>query len=197
MKALGYCLVESDTEYNNEKSLSSGVSLVVNTTVESVAHINRIVRLVSAPEGTVLLPGDELIIHHNILRTVNALGGAAVKSEYWVEGNIYYVPLTEIFAYRRGEDWISLDPYCFVKPVAEDTKVSEVIDVSHGTFNKELSHKGMKKLKGLMWYPNKSLEFQGVVRGDEVVFSKDSEYEFEIEGQVYYKMKTSDVLAIK
>lgn len=190
MKSFNYAIIEVDEDYNNEVELSSGLNLVVNTTIESVAHINRIGRVKAAPESTVLQEGDEIVVHHNILRRKNGVEGIEVKSDFFVKDNIYFVPLTEIFAYRRNGEWIGLDPFVFVRP-------KELINDEAGQWSNSLDVVSFKKMvdnRGFIEINNKELSEWGVEKGDEVFFADDSEYSFEIEGETLYRMKTSDIL---
>lgn len=185
---LNYIIIEVDEAYVNEVN-----GIVVNNTIESVAHINRVARVVDAPEFTILKKGDQVVVHHNILRLRNGLRGKLLKSNYHFEGNKYFVPLTEVFMYKRGdEDWNAIRPYTFVKPIPqEDVKVGRFI-INPTESN---SHKGNVKLQGIMVYPNDELIAKGINAGDRVVFSEWSEYEFNIDGEILYKMSSKDILA--
>ena len=123
MRSLHYAIIHCDQDYLNEKELDNGVSLVVNTTIESVAHINRVVTVKAAPEGTVIKTGGDIIIHHNILRQKNGTAGQLVQSDFLIAENTYYVPLDMIYAYRSpGEPWEAVAPFFFVKPIEEKEK---------------------------------------------------------------------------
>lgn len=185
---INYIIVEVDEAYVNEVN-----GIVVNSTIESVGHINRIARVVEAPDFTILKKGDEVVMHHNILRLRNGIRGKKVQSNYHLEGNKYFVPLTEVFMYKRDSDWEAIRPFVFVKPIPkEDVKIgSFIVDA-----NEANSHKGMKKLRGIIKYPNYELLANGVNTGDEIVFSEWSEYEFNINGEILYKMSTKDILAV-
>ena len=190
MSTINYVIIEVESAYNNTVKLGKN-EFVVNSTIESVKHINRVARVVEAPKNTVLNKGDEVIVHHNILRLKNGVGGFVVKSNYHIEDNKYYVPLTEVFMYKRGDsDWVALDPYCFVKPIKLENIIKHNIELNPDT------HKGMAKLRGVMAYPNKVLKEFGLKSGDKVIFSEYSEYEFNVDGELYYKMSTNDILAI-
>lgn len=190
MRSPNYVIVEVDQTYINEQIIH-GAALVTNNTIESVANINRIAKVVSAPEATILEAGDEIVFHHNILRAVNGYQGEKVHSEYWIKDNLYFIPPAEIFAYKREGKWEAVAPFCFVKPIEalQDTKI--FMD------RQESTHKGKTKLRGCMKLLNADLRQQGVKENDEIIFSPYSEYEFEIEGELYYKMSTKDVVAIK
>lgn len=184
---INYVIVEVDEAYNNEEG-----GVIVNSTIESVKHINRVAKVVDAPTFTILKKGDEVVCHHNIFRLRNGIGGKRVKSNYHLEGNRYFVPLTEIFMFKRSRDWEAIRPFVFVKPIGLKDKVRGGIILNTNESN---SHKGMKKLRGIVKYPNDELVSNGVNTGDEVIFSEWSEYEFNIDGETLYKMSTRDILA--
>ena len=186
---INYIIVEIDEAYNNVKS-----GIVVNSTIESVEHINRVAKVIDAPEFTILEEGDEIVVHHNMFRLRNGIGGKKIQSNYHFEDNKYFIPLTEVYMYKRGDsEWKAIRPFVFVKPIQkEDTKVSGFIINS----NENNSHKGMKRLRGIVKYSNEELESKGVKEGDEIIFSAWSEYEFNVDGETLYKMSTNDILAI-
>lgn len=185
---LNFVIVEIDEAYKNEID-----GLIVNSTIESVQHINRVARVIEAPYFTILESGDEVVVHHNMFRLRNGLRGKKVQSNYHLEDNKYFIPLTEIFMYKRGDsDWTAIRPFVFVKPIKmEDDVVGNVIIAP----NEKNSHKGYKKLRGIIKYPNDELLSEGIKEGDEVIFSYYSEYEFNIDGELLYKMSSKDILA--
>jgi hypothetical protein len=193
MQAVNYFIVEIDKAYENEVELSTGKSLIVNSTIESVEHINRVATIVSAPCFTVLKTGDKVIVHHNIFRLRNDVKGNTAQSNFHIEGNTYFVPLTEVFMVKSvgDSDWKAMNPYCFVKPVLkkEELKLFS-LSIQEG------SYKGREEGVGEMCYPNEDLTAQGVKRGDKVKFTANSEYEFNIDGVLYYKMSTRDITAV-
>lgn len=194
MGSINYVIIEAEQAYNNEIEISNGNTLVVNTTIESIEHINRIGKVIDAPEFTILEKGDEVIVHHNIMRLRNGVHGVQVESNFHIEDNKYFVPLTEVFMYRRnGGEWKAIDPFCFVKPIKQDKKekIGSLLLPENST---EGTHKGMVKNQGIMMYPNKELEELGVVKGTRVIFSDYSEYEFMIDGELFYKMSTKDII---
>ena len=74
-----YVIVETDSAYNNEKKITEDISIVVNTTIESVEHINRKGKVIASPSFTILKEGDEVILHHNIFRLRNGVKGEKVS----------------------------------------------------------------------------------------------------------------------
>lgn len=190
MKTLNYMIVEVDSAYNNEKKVGD-VSLVVNSTIESVEHINRIAKVIASPEFTPIKAGDEVIIHHNICRLRNGIKGQVTQSDYHIKDNMYFVPLLEIFAYKpAGGEWTALAPFCFVEPIKDETKQigSIIVQNSGDTYKGNITHEGILK------YSNPELEELGICVEDRIAFSEDSEYEVVIDGKIYYRMKTNDIL---
>jgi co-chaperonin GroES (HSP10) len=190
MRTVNYLIVELDEAYNNEEVISTGDSVIVNSTIESVENINRVARVVAAPDFTILKEGDEVVVHHNIFRLRNSTKGNQIASNYDIGNNQYIVPLTEVFMYKREGEWKAIKPYCFVEPV-ETEKRDLTFDITT-----EESYKGRLDKVGILRYINEDLSSQGVSEGDRVLFSRFSEYEFLIEGKLYYKMSSKDILAV-
>jgi len=191
MRSINYIIVELDTPYLNEVELSDGSSFIVNSTIENVDYINRVATVVEAPDYTILKKGDKIIAHHNIFRLRNGIKGERLDSNFFIENNKYFVPLTEIFMYDSGNGWEAIDPFCFVKPIKKELEGEFQLSLS------ECSYKGNVNQQGILWFTNNSLREQGVKKGDRVFFRKYSEYEFTIDGDMYYKMKTTDILVKK
>ena len=185
MRSPNFIIVEAEDNYNNMED-----NVIVNSSIETVSRINRIATVIASPDYTILQEGDKVLLHHNILRLSNDVKGNVQHSMFHIEGNRYFVPLSEVLMYSRDNGWMSIDPFVFVKVIkSEDFKVGDYMisgDVD--------SHKGSKKLQGEIAYTNQDLEHQGVVEGDRVYFLEDSEHEYEIEGELCYKMRTSDIL---
>ena len=190
MKTSNYVIVELKDAYSNEEEISTGDSFIVNSTIEDVNYVNRVAEVLVAPDFTVLQKGDEVITHHNIFRLRNDVNGNIAQSNYHLDRDRYFIPLTELFMYRRdGSDWVALEPYCFVKPI-EQKKEDTFFDLSL----EDDSYKGRLHKHGIMSYPNKGLIEQGIEVGDTIIFSDYSEYEFKVEGELYYKMATKDII---
>lgn len=193
MKATLYFLVEVEDDYNNYIETANGGKMLVNDSIDSVEHINRVGKLISAPSGTILNEGDFIVFHHNICRRSWGYKGKSRKSVFNIRGNIYYVPVTEIFMYKSPEDkdWSAIHPFTFVKPIE-----ARMETLPNGLQVMEETYKNMKDLVGVMWYPNKELEEQGIKRGDKIAFEEYSQHEYMINGELFYKMKTEDILGV-
>ena len=183
MVTVNYIIVEIDEVYSNIED-----GLIVSDSIENVSSINRVATVLAAPDFTVLKEGDKVLVHHNIFREKYTPQSQKIKSDFFLEGSKYFVPLTEVFMYKRSDSWEALAPYCFVEPIKE---VQDALN-----FDIRDNHKGYKRNTGKLVYGNPTLQEQGVNQGDIITFSKDSEFEFNIEGSLLYKMCSKDILAV-
>lgn len=193
MKSTLYFLVRVEDSYNNYVEMGNGQKLSINTSLDSVEHINRVGKVISAPKGVKVEEGDFLLFHHNICRESWGAKGKKRKSVFCVTDNVYFVPIPEVFMYmKEGTDkWISSAPFVFIEPIPAESK-----KLSSGMMIQEESYKGKKPLVGRVAYPNQQLIDMGVTEGDIIAFQQDSEHEYEIRGNTYYKMRNQDILAV-
>lgn len=184
LKTVNCVIVEIDDLYNNTED-----KIIINDSIENVENINREAKVISAPSFTILKSGDKIIAHHNIFRKKYNTDGHQINSNFWIEDNKYFVPLTEIFMYNRDSEWKAISPFCFIKPIK--------MNQSDLGFNlSDNTYKGNIKNIGIVEYSNPDLEQINIIKGTKVLFSKNSEYEFKIDNQIYYKMITKDILGI-
>ena len=176
-----YLIKPVGSEYVNTKKVGD-VDLTVNATIENAKYVNRVGEVVSTPDDSEQLkPGDLVVVHHNVFRTYLDMKGRKRKSNEYFRDEQYLVPIERIYLYKRDGDWRALNHYCFVKPV-EYRQESEILRT-----DKEEQH------TGVVAYTNDYLESKGVVNGGSIGFTKNSEYEFEIEGEKLYRMQTQDL----
>ena len=176
----GYLIEPLGSEYNNTKNIA-GVDLVVNTTIEDAAFVNRLGVVVATPKNSEIKVDDIVVLHHNVFRTYLNMKGKKTKSNEFFRDDLYLVSPDRIFLYSRDGKWKTIENYCFIKPVDKEQ------DKSYFQVEKLQEH------TGVVYFGNKNLESLGVFEGDRIGFTKNSEYEFEIEGQKLYRMQNQDV----
>ncbi len=175
-------IIETDSRYNNKIDVD-GVELVVNTeiTERDAIFVNRVGRIVATPiysHNGHLPVGSEVIVHHNVFRRSVGMDGKEKNSGSYLSENKYLVFDDQIFAIKRDSEWEACNGYCFVAPLEnEDTWINS---------NEQL-------LTGTMIYPDKALKEQGVAKGDKVGFTPNSEYEFTIDGNKYYRILSNHI----
>ena len=176
-----YLIKPVGSEYNNTKNIG-GVELTVNATIENAKFVNRIGEVISVPdENEELQVGDIVVVHHNVFRTYLDMKGRKRKSNEYFRDENYLVPYNRIYLYKRDGKWKSINNYCFVRPI-DYVQSSEILRT-----DKNEEHVGE------VVYSNVFLNKSGIEDGDLIGFTKNSEYEFEIEGEKLYRMQTNDV----
>jgi len=162
--------------YNNTKEIA-GIEFVVNTSEEEHKFSNREAIVVDTPLWYTgpISPGDTLLVHHNVFKFYNDMKGRRKSGKSFFKDNIFLIDDEQFFLYKKDDTWHAYDKYCFVKPIpAIESYINK-------PFSKE-------PLMGIMKYPNEYLMSQGVNAGDHVVFSPNSEYEFDVDGEKLYRI---------
>jgi hypothetical protein len=170
-------------EYNNEIEIA-GQKVIVNSTVENHKHVNRFAEVVHVPKRYTgrISKGDLIIVHHNIFRIYYDMRGRPKKSPNYFKEGLYFIDEDQFYLSYDGDKWNSVGDYCFVKP----------LDIE----NSYLYEEGLEDNTGFLVYSNNTLLDLGVNEGDKVNFRKDSEYEFEVDGNLLYRMKSSDICTV-
>ena len=163
--------------YNNKKKVGDS-ELIVNTEIFNHQFVNRIAKVISIPMigDTNIIPGDEVILHHNVFRRWHNVKGIEKNSRSFFDENTYLINQDQIFLYKRNGVWNAPKGYCFVKPL-------KAID----QFNIESE----KPLQGIVKYSDGTVEVNELVG-----FRPSSEYEFVIDGERLYRV-LSNFITIK
>ena len=183
MKSLYQFIVKPNGErYNNTKKIGD-TSLLLNTSIESFRHINKEAIVVSTPAAfnTGINVGDTILIHHNIFRRYYDIKGKEKNGSTYFKDDMYFVNPDQVYGYKKDNDWVMVNNRCFVKPIKETSSYSN---------EKEQKHIGILK------YGNNVLEALQINPGDLVGFTPSSEWEFIIDDERLYCMKSNDI-AIK
>ena len=166
--------------YNNEKKIGDS-SLLLNNNIESFRHVSKEAIVVSTPIAfnTSIKPGDKVIIHHNIFRRFYDMKGREKNSGTYFKEDMYFVGVDQLYMYQKDGKWYPNLDYCFVKPIEETSSYS---------LDKEQKHIGILK------YGNKALEALQINPNDLVGFKPFGEFEFIIDNERLYCMKSNDIV---
>jgi hypothetical protein len=164
-----YVVKPKGGRYNNSKKVGDK-ELIINTEIFNHKHVNRKATVLSTPiiGNTIIEPGDDVIVHHNIFRRWHDMKGVERNSKSYFNENTYVISEDQIFLYKKFWEWKTVPGYCFVKPIKNFDKFN---------INKE------QPLMGIIEYADK-----GFNKGDLVGFRPSSEYEFVIDGQKLYRV---------
>ena len=179
MNSLYHFIVKPlDKRYENIKSVGDK-ELIINSSIENHIFVSKKAVVVSTPAvyKTKIKTGDEVYIHHNIMRRYYDQKGVEKNSGTYFKDNLYFCTPDQIYMYNLKPH---LD-YCFVKPIL-NTNILENI--------KEQPNVGIIK------YTNNTLEALGIIPGTLITFTPNSEFEFIIDGERIYCMKSNDIALI-
>ena len=176
MKSLYKFLVKPYFDRYDNTRYIDGKELIINTSIEDHQFVSKKATVVSTPAAfdTDIRPGDIVYVHHNIFRRYYDMKGKEKNSSTFFKDELYFCNLDQVYMYNLKPH---LD-YCFVKPILNKSNLS---------VDKEKEHFGVLR------YSNKSLEAVGLEPGALVVFTPNSEFEFIVEGERLYCMKSNDI----
>ena len=164
-----------DKRYENIKSVGDK-ELIINSSIENHIFVSKKAVVVSTPAAyrTKIKIGDEVYIHHNIMRRYYDMKGIEKNSGTYFKDNLYFCTPEQIYMYNLKPH---LD-YCFIKPVLNTYFLEN---------RKEQPNVGIVK------YTNNTLEALGITPGTLITFTPNSEFEFIIDGERLYCMKSNDI----
>ena len=176
MKSLYSFIVKPLNErYDNIKKVDDK-TLIINTGIENHRFVSKKAAVVSTPAAytSKIKVGDELYVHHNIFRRWYDQKDRERNSSTFFKDDLYFVSPEQIYMYNLTPH---LD-YCFVKPLKNQNI---------------LENRKEQPNVGIMKYSNSSLEALGITPGTLITFTPNSEFEFIIDGERLYCMKSNDI----
>ncbi len=181
MKSVFSFIVKPVGERYDNKVKVGDKELIINTKIESFKSVNNIAEVVSVPlaYSTVIKEGDLVVIHHNVFRRFYDIKGKQKDSRSYFMDNLYFCDIDQIYLYKNDDRWKSFNDRCFVKPLKNDDYLR---------IDKE------QNLIGILKYGNSSLEALKISEGDLVGYTPGGEFDFVIDGQRLYCMKSNDIV---
>ena len=166
--------------YDNEISVGDK-KLILNSKIENHKFINNVAEVIATPLAytTPINKGDKVLVHHNIFRRYYNQQGKEVNSSKYFKDNQYFCQIDQIYMYSKESDWIPINDRCFVAPIINEDDLD---------LQKEKKHIGILK------YGNNSLESNKINVGDLIGFTPNSEFEFIVNDELLYCMRTKDIV---
>lgn len=166
--------------YNNSKTVN-GKELFLNTSIEDARSTQRHAIVVATPKGYSgdVQPGDTVLVHHNTFRKLISLSGEMQSTSSHLFDDIYQAIPEHVYLYNRDGEWKAVDNFVFIRPAKNDSVFE--------------AYKKYKPLWGEVVYSNSSLDSLGVSVGDTVCHEPECEYEFDVDGEMLYRMFTRNI----
>ena len=181
MKSVFNFIVKPLGERYDNKIKVEGKELILNTKIESFKSVNNLAVVVSTPlaYSTKIKVGDIVVIHHNVFRVFYDIRGDKKNSRSYFMDDMYFCDIDQIYLYKNEGDWKTFGDRCFIKPLKN---------------NDDLRLDKEQKLIGILKYGNSSLEALKINEGDLVGYTPDGEFDFIIDDQRLYCMKSNDIV---
>lgn len=181
MKSVFNFIVRPLGERYDNKIKVEGKELILNTKIESFKSVNNLAEVISTPlaYSSDIKVGDIIIIHHNVFRRFYDIRGNQKNSRAYFMDNMYFCDIDQIYLYKSEGKWKTLGDRCFIKPLK---------NIDHLKLDKE------QRLIGILKYGNSSLKELKISEGDLVGYAPYGEFDFIIEGERLYCMKSNDIV---
>ena len=166
--------------YTNSKKIGEK-ELILNTKVESWKFVNRFAEVISTPLAitTNIKKGDTVVVHQNIFRRFYDMQGNQVNSRSYFKNDLYFASIDQIYLYKNKDTWKSFGDRCFVMPIKNSDNLRN---------RKEEPYVGILKIG------NNNLEASNINPNDLIGFKPGAEWEFFIDDQRLYCMKSNDIV---
>jgi hypothetical protein len=153
--------------------------LILNTKIETFKAVNKLAKVVSTPKAYDLpiKSGDLVYVHHNVFRRYYNMKGKQQNSRSYFKEDLYFCAPDQIYLYIQNNKASAFLDRCFIKPLVSNVLGDKVIPN-----------------KGILKYGNKQLEGLGIVEEDIVSFPNLRQWEFVINNELLYCMKSKDIL---
>lgn len=181
MRSIFSFIVKPVGERYNNKVKVEDKELIINTKIESFKSVNNVAEVVAVPlaYSTDIKVGDIVVIHHNVFRVFYDIRGNKKNSRSYFMDDLYFCDLDQIYLYKNTGKWKAFGDRCFIKPI----KNKDYLNIA-----KE------QRLIGILKYGNSSLESLKINEGDLVGYTPYGEFDFVIDGQRLYCMKSNDIV---
>ena len=181
MKSIySFIITPKKKRYNNEIKIGDK-SLITNTNVEDYNLVSKEAIITSVPLAfkTVIKPGDEVMIHHNIFRRWYDQKGNQRNSSSYFKEDLYFCNIDQIYLYKRDNKWNAVEDRCFIKPIKDNNVLTADIEQKH---------------IGILKIGNSFLEALDIRPGDLVGFKPGREWEFIVDDERLYCMKSNNIV---
>lgn len=181
MKPIRDFLVEIPKRFKDEIELSDGSKLWLASKYQEFNNRVTSAKVIAIPakDDMGVDVGDELYFHHHVVTTLD-------KYSQELEDKKFNVRPDQAIAHKNKDGVIkSLGEWVLVEPVEQNDKLqSEVLEIIQEKVN------SMGRVKYM------SKDYHDVKEGDLVEFSKNSDYEIEIDGEPMWRMLYTDMLFV-
>lgn len=170
--------------YNNSKNIA-GKEVFLSVDADDHVYSNRYAKVIEVPNRYTgpVMPGDILLVHHNVFKFYTGSKGRNMSGKSFLDADLFLIDHEQFYAYKRDGKWTPMPKYSFILPTT----------YGHGL---SVEIKGNTPLHGEVWLTTPEMRSNGVVEGEKIIFTPESEYEFDIDGTIAYRVMNSDIAVL-
>lgn len=191
MNLLYYFVVKLPKLTNDEIALGDQ-KIFIDTRFEEFDHRVNEGEVVHVPLkfDTPVKPGDTLYFHHNVVIN-GGMPFADYKDHYVVSFDPKVAVNSHAYAYRpQGtQDIVPLSGWSILEPSFEEELSNDLLHLDH--------LERPPRTEAMVYVDSDDLRELGVSKGDIVGFQKNRDYTFKIDGQDYFRTRTTDLLYVR
>jgi len=153
------------------------IDFITSSSQEDHLATNRYAKVVSCPNNYngPIVPGNLLIVHHNVFRVYFDMKGRDRNSRSFLNEGTFFIDDDQWFGYGNEGDWKAKEGFTFVKPVPVMTDLFK-----HSTHEEPLMGEVVHSAK--------------YNKGEIISFTPDSEYPFIVDGEKLYRIYDSSII---
>lgn len=185
--------IKADKDANKFIDLKGhdGNPLMVDTDIERFKHSVKIGVVAKAPifvsdeffNAKDIVPGTTVLVHHHVVQPEKLIV---------VDGEEFYrVDYFQIFAYIKDGVIIPVEQFLFCEPILEPEE-----NLWHGMFSLKAHREYLKNCAKVCYSSDDACRY-GVLPGDVVFFTKNADYEINVFGKIYWRMRVRNIVAIE
>lgn len=191
--------VEMNDEFNSTITFKDGSQIYLDTSFEHYRHVRQNGKVYAvSPKVKGVKVGDTVWFHHFVPVTETIKGyTVSTHNEYLrklIGKRLYLVDAKDrniggaeqLFLYENESGIHTYGETVMIRPIR-----LEIPKTESGIFLESNEKDAVQE--GIIAYTNESLEKFGFNVGDRVKFSKHSEYELDVNGELLWRMNTTDI----
>jgi co-chaperonin GroES (HSP10) len=185
-----------DKERKDEIVLGHGQKIFVDTTYDAMKKVNQVGVIEHTNDkmrALGLKEGRKVVVHHFCLGSTTK-DSPFVSEAKKINGKKLFkadFPV-EVFAYEHENEWHPVNEWVFVIPISRKNMLAEQSSL---TLPEHLESEQVEQV-GVVVALNEKLKDQGVKIGDKILFTRESEYEVDLEDQKVYIMENQDIVSV-
>lgn len=184
--------IKADKNANDFISLKGhdGKPLMIDTDIEKFKHAVKVGTVAVTPleisdeyfDASEIPVGATVLFHHHVVQPERLV---IVDGEEFYRADYFH-----LFAYIQDDVLIPVEQFIFCEPILEPEE-----NLWHGMFHLKAHRENLKGCAKVIFSSRRACE-EGIVPGDIVYFTKNADYDINVFGRDYWRMRIRNIIAV-